>query len=80
MQNFNLHHQWFVLLSWLKCVDESIVRWYGFGGHWMNMGLPMYVAIDRKPEDGMEIQNACCAKSGIMVQLKLIKTQEMNNE
>ena len=38
----------------------------------------MYVAMDRKPEDGLEIQNACCAHSGIMYQIKLVKTAEVN--
>ncbi|KAG7349008.1 transposase IS4 [Nitzschia inconspicua] len=55
------------------CVDESISRWYGQGGHWTNMGLPMYVAIDRKPENGCEIQNATCGQSGFMLRLKLVK-------
>jgi Transposase IS4 len=40
------------------CVDESIARWYGQGGHWIDMGLPHYVAIYRKPENGCEVQNA----------------------
>jgi hypothetical protein len=40
----------------------------------------MYVAMERKPEDGMEIQNVCCAHSGIMFQLKLVKTAEANAE
>jgi len=31
------------------CADESMSRWYGMGGHWINIGLPQYVAIDRKP-------------------------------
>ena len=35
----------------------------------------MYVAIERKPEDGCEIQNSCDGVSGIMMQLKLVKTQ-----
>ncbi|KAG7363996.1 transposase IS4 [Nitzschia inconspicua] len=56
------------------CVDESISRWYGQGGHWTNMGLPMYVAIDHKPENGCEIQNATCGQSGFMLRLKLVKT------
>ena len=46
------------------------------GGHWINLGLPMYIAIDRKPENGCEIQNACCGRSGIMMRLKLVKTAE----
>jgi len=56
------------------CVDESISRWCGLGGSWINKGLPMYVAIDRKPEDGCEIQDSCCGKSNIMMRLKLVKT------
>ena len=56
------------------CVDESISRWYGQGGEWINHGLPMYVAIDRKPENGCEIQDAACGRSGVMIQLKVVKT------
>jgi Transposase IS4 len=78
--HFNEHRSQYFLPSWLVCADESISRWYGLGGHWINTGLPMYVAMDRKPEDGMEIQNACCAHSGIMLQLKLVKTAEANAE
>jgi Transposase IS4 len=64
----NEHRANYMAPSWLICADESISRWYGLGGHWINMGLPMYVAIDRKPEDGLEIQDTCCAKRGIMFQ------------
>jgi hypothetical protein len=35
----------------VMCVGESTSKWYGTGGHWINEGLPMYVAIDRKPEN-----------------------------
>ena len=80
VDNFNEHRSSFFLPGWLVCVDESISRWYGLGGHWINMGLPMYVSIDRKPEDGLEIQNASCAHSGIMYQLKLVKTADSNAE
>ena len=58
------------------CVDESISRWYGQGGHWISHGLPMYVAIDGKPENGCEIQNECCGRSSIMMRIKLVKTSE----
>jgi len=58
------------------CVDESIVRWYGFGGKFVNKGLPHYVEMERKPEDGCEIQDAACVDSGIMIQLKLVKGKE----
>jgi Transposase IS4 len=78
VDRINKHRANFMHPSWLVCVDESISRWYGLGGHWINIGLPMYVAIDRKPEDGLEIQDSCCAKSGILLQLKLVKTAEAN--
>ena len=55
------------------CVDESISRWYGLGGHWINVGLPNYVAMERKPENGCEIQDACDGRSRIMIRLKLVK-------
>ena len=59
--------------------DESVSRWYGLGGDWIDIGLPMYVALDRKPENGMEIQNICDAESGIVMQLKLVKGAEYND-
>ena len=62
----------FSLSSWI-CVDESISHWYGTGGEWINEGLPHYIAIDRKPENGCEIQNACDGESGIMMRLKIVK-------
>ena len=34
------------------CADESISRWYVQGGHWINLGLPMYVAMGRNPDNG----------------------------
>jgi hypothetical protein len=70
---FNEHRASNFIPSHRICVDESISRWYGMGGHWINEGLPCYMAIDRKPENGCEIQNACCGVSGVMIQLKLVK-------
>lgn len=72
--NFNDHRSASFKPSSRICVDESMSRWYGLGGEWINTGLPMYVAIDRKPENGCEIQDAACGKSGIMIRLKLVKT------
>ena len=34
------------------------------------------MAIDRKPENGCEIQTAACGRSGIMIRMKLVKTKE----
>ena len=66
VKNFNEHRaQNFFPPSDEICVDESMSRWYGQGGHWINHGLPMYVAINRKPENGCEIQNAACGRSGV---------------
>ena len=36
----------------------------------------MYVAIDRKPESGAEIQNSACGKNEIMLHLKVVKSEE----
>ena len=73
---FNHHREDdFIPGEWI-CADESISRWYGLGGHWINIGLPMYIAIDRKPESGCEIQNSACGKSGVMLRLKIVKHVE----
>jgi len=74
VKRFNDHRAAYMHPGEVICVDESISRWYGLGGSWINLGLPMYVAIDRKPENGCEIQNSCCAKSNIMLQMKLVTT------
>ena len=73
VKNFNDHRANYFNPSDQICVDESMSRWYGQGGHWINHGLPQYVAIDRKPENGCEIQNAACGRSGVMLRLKLVK-------
>jgi len=74
VDRINEHRATFFHPSDIICVDESMSRWYGMGGTWINKGLPMYVAMDRKPEDGAEIQDSCCGKSNIMMRLKLVKS------
>ena len=76
VKRFNDYRQGFYSPSENICVDKSILRWYGQGGHWINSGLPMYVEIDRKPENGCEIQNAADGKSGIVLRLRLVTTVE----
>lgn len=76
VDNINDHREAYYFASWLICADESISRWYGLGGSWINMGLPHYVAMERKPEHGAEIQNACDGMSGVMMRLKLVKTAQ----
>ena len=56
------------------CVDESMSIWYGIGGHCINFGLTQYIAIDRSPENGRDIHNSADGISGIMMNLKLVKT------
>ena len=75
---FNLHRAANFQPSGMICVNESILRWYGKGGHWINHGLPMYVAMERKPDNGCKIQNSSCGTSGIMMRLKLVKTADEN--
>ena len=59
VDNFNNHRESYYFASDLICADESMSRWYGLGGNWINVGLPHYVAMDSKPENGCEIQNCC---------------------
>jgi hypothetical protein len=81
IRSINNHRLSYFKPSKLICVDKSMIRWYGQGGDWINSGLPNYVAIDRKPENGCEIQNSCCGRSGIMLRLLLVKTsREMLSE
>ena len=47
--HFNVYRTQLFYPSFLICADESILRWYRKGGNWINLGLPMYVEIDRKP-------------------------------
>lgn len=70
----NLHREEHVTPGENLCVDESILKWYGLEGHWIEVGLPMYMAIDRKPENGCKIQNAACGRSGMMLRLHLVTT------
>jgi hypothetical protein len=42
-------------------------RWYGNGGDWINKGITQYIVIDKKPENGGEIQDGSCGKCGIML-------------
>ncbi len=40
----------------------------------MDAGLPMYLALERKPDNGGEIQNLADITSGIMLHLKVVKS------
>jgi hypothetical protein len=78
VEAFNDHQASTFQPSDMICVDESISRWFRKGGHWINHGLSMYVAMERKPDNGCEIQNSACGRSGIMMRLKLVKTADEN--
>jgi len=58
------------------CVDESMSRWYGLGGDWIDIGLPHYVAMDRKPENGCELKTASCGNSGIILRMDVVMSAE----
>ena len=73
---FNEYFTDTVTPSELICGDKSMVHWYGQGGVWINLGLPMYVAIDRKSESGAEIQNSACGKNQIILRLKVWKSED----
>jgi hypothetical protein len=54
--------------------DESMIRWYGKGGSFVDAGIPHYAVIERKPDNGAEIQNLADVASGIMLRLKIVKS------
>ena len=41
---------------------------------WINVGISMYITINRKPENGCEIQNAACGKSGVVICMIILKS------
>ena len=80
VKNINKHRDKFYLACAVLCVDELMLRWYGLGMHWINIGLPMYIALDHKPDNGCEIQNCCNGRSGIMIKLRLVKFERKQTE
>jgi Transposase IS4 len=80
VSSINAHREAHVQPSEILCADESISKWNGLGGHWIDIGVPNYIAIDRKPESGCEIQNTACGRSGIMLRLQLVTTPEDRKE
>ena len=58
----------------LICSDDSISRWYGQGGHWVNMCLPMYVATEKNLENGDDIRNAACRRLGITMWIRIVNS------
>ena len=45
----------------------------------INSGLPHYIAINRNPENGLEVQYAAYGYSGTIMQLKLVKGDAEND-
>jgi hypothetical protein len=64
VRRFNEHRLQTFSPSDIVCVYESMSKGYGAGGHWINEGLLMYIAIDRKPENSCEIQTARAGGAG----------------
>ena len=44
------------------------------------MGLPMYAETERKPENGAEIHNTVCGRSGITMRLRIVKSAKNEEE
>ena len=78
--NFNEYCTQLFSTSDIICDNDSILRWYGQGGNWINLGLQMYVTMDRKTENGEEIQNAACGRSVIMMRLRIVESERNEEE
>lgn len=76
VEAFNSHRSVFFIPGDSLCVDESFSRWYGKGGSWINIGLPLFIVMDRKPDDGCELWSCCCGTTGVMLQLMVVKSEE----
>ena len=53
---------------------------YSLGGDWIELGLPHFVSIERKPEDGCEVQNLASAESAIMPRIEIVTGATDKNE
>ena len=64
------------MLTLIENPDLLLLIFYvlmnGLGGGWIKCGLPTFLCIERKPEDGFEIQNICSARSQTMMHIKLV--------
>ena len=78
--NFNEYRTHIFSPSDLIYAVESISQWYRHGGHWIDLGFPVCVAIYRKPDNGSEIQNATCRRSGIIICLRIFKSARNEEE
>ena len=76
----NRHRAMYVNPPELICVDESMSRWYGLGGEWIDIGLPTYRAIDRKPDNVSDIKTSACGKIALMLQLQMVENTEDNEQ
>jgi hypothetical protein len=54
--------------------NKTVILWYGKGSAFVDTGLPMYLALERKPDNGGEIQNLADVASGIILHLKVVKS------
>ena len=74
VSHFNHHRYHTFMPSHMLCADESISRWYGLGGHWINCGLPQYVALDGKPHNGCESEKVRHGMSSEMMSYDFVVT------
>lgn len=76
MDATNHHRMANLIPSDTTSVDESSSHWYGLGEDWSVLGLPHYVALERKLENGCEMKSAACGTSGDIIRLQLVKPSE----
>ncbi len=52
--------------------DKLMISWFGHGGNHINIGLPHYVAMDRKPNNSRETQNLADVSSGFIIFFEVV--------
>ena len=72
----NDHRASHVIASQTIFADDSMSGWYGLGGDCIETGLPHYVVMDWKPENGCELKTAACGKSRIIIRIENVASAE----
>jgi hypothetical protein len=74
--NFNAHRTLAFYLGVELEANKSMIPWYGHDGNHINIGLPHYIAMDCKLDNGGKIQHLADVSSGIMIFLKVVKSAD----
>jgi hypothetical protein len=77
IREFNARRRQVISPGEFVCIDESMVPWEGADSAHRKHGAPYVTKIIRKPTPvGIEIKNAACSQSGVMLALEVQEGKE----